>query len=191
MSVLQTRPISNANASIAWVDGVTTWVGAKGMVDEFYVDMHQREEETIVPGPVPGTTRTLRRKPFYAVEFVMKGLDLRALLATFSDPVKKDVPIAAPPQRSNYRKHSNLPNTPPTSPWHDPNDFIELGWRSSSIPVLHLLPAATIPRFVYLKRMSSTRSRGLTNKFGSEDSHICLLDKEPCESPTISSTPGF
>ncbi|KAJ2930173.1 hypothetical protein H1R20_g6917, partial [Candolleomyces eurysporus] len=162
-----------------WVDGVTTWVGAKGMVDEFYVDMHQREEETTVPGPIPGTTRVLRRKPFYAVEFVMKGLDLRALLATFPDPVKKDVPIAAPQQRSNYRKHSDLPNTPPTSPWHDPNDFVELGWRSSSIPVLHLLPAATIPRFVYFKRISSTHARGESNKFGSEDSHICLLDKEP------------
>lgn len=162
-----------------WVDGVTSWVGVKGMVDEFHVDMHQREEETTVPGPIPGTTRVLRHKPFYAAEVVLKGLDLRALVATFPDVLKKDVPIAAPPQRSNYRKHENLPTTSPTSPWHDPNDFVELGWRSSARPVLNLLPVATIPRFAYFKRISSTHNRGLTNKFGSEHSHICLLDQEP------------
>lgn len=164
----------------AWADGITTWVGVKGVIDEFSVDMHQREEETQIPGPIPGTTRIVKRKPFYAAEVVLKGLDLRALLATFPDSMKKDVPIAAPPQRSNYRQHTDLPTTSPTSPWHDPNDFVELDWRSRAIPALHLLPVATVPRFAYFKRISSSHTRGLTNKFGSEDSHICLLDKEPC-----------
>lgn len=167
------------NSRETWVDGVTSWVGVKGMVDDLHVDMHQREEETTVPGPIPGTTRTLKHKPFYAAEVVLKGLDLRALLAIFPDQMKKEVPISAPPQRSNYRQHTGLPNTSPTSPWHDPNDFIELDWCSSSIPALHLLPVAMIPRFAYFKRISSTQTSGLTNKFGSEDSHICLLDKEP------------
>jgi len=159
------------------------------MVDELHVDLHQREEETTVPGPVPGTTRTLRKKPLYAAEVVLKGLDLRALLATFPDPMKKDVPVAAPSQRSNYRQHTDLPTTSPTSPWHDPNDFVELDWRSRAIPALNLLPAATIPRFAYFKRISgSAHVREETNKFGSEHSHICLLDQEPCKCAIVMSS---
>ncbi|TFK23245.1 hypothetical protein FA15DRAFT_705606 [Coprinopsis marcescibilis] len=162
-----------------WADGITSWVGVKGMVDEFHVDMHQREEETTVPGPIPGTTRTLRRKPFNAAEVVLKGLDLRTFLATFSDPLKKKAPMAAPPQRSNYRKHSGLPVTSPSSPWHDMNDFIELDWQPKEDPVLNLIPVVTCPRFSYFKRISASQDHTVTHKFGNEDSHVCLLDKEP------------
>lgn len=87
--------------------------------------MHQREEESIVPGPVPNTTRVMRRKPFYAAEVIMKGLELRSLLATFSEPLKQNLQMTASAQ-SNYRKHADLPITPSTSIWHDLDDFIEL-----------------------------------------------------------------
>lgn len=153
------------------------------MVDELQVDMHQREEESTVPGPVPGTTRILRRKPFNAAEVVIKGLDMRALVATFEDPAKKDVTMAASKNKSNYRKHTDLPLTSPSSPWHDTNDFIELDWKPhQTAPLLHLIPVATCPRFSYFKRISASHNHSVNNKFGTENSHICLLDKEPCMS---------
>ncbi|KAG2013550.1 hypothetical protein CC2G_010449 [Coprinopsis cinerea AmutBmut pab1-1] len=162
-----------------WADGVDSWIGVKAMVDEFHVDMHQREEESIVPGPIPGTTRILRRKPFNAAEVVLKGLDMRALVAVFDDPLKKSVPSSAAPHRSNYRKHADLPLTNPSSSWHDINDFIELDWRPQENPLLHLMPVVTCPRFSYFKRISATDNRSVVQKFGTEDSHVCLLDKEP------------
>jgi RNA pol II promoter Fmp27 protein domain len=152
------------------------------MVDELHVDMHQREEEALVPGPVPGTTRVARRKPFSAAQVVLKGLDMRALVAVFDDPLKKEIPMAASQQRSNYRKHTDLPPIPPSSQWHDMNDFIELDWRPTADPELHLMPVVTCPRFSYSKQASSQgQSQSRAPKFGSEDSHVCLLDKEPCE----------
>ncbi|KAJ6628726.1 golgi-body localization protein domain-containing protein [Mycena sp. CBHHK59/15] len=162
-----------------WVDGVTPWIGVKCIIEEFQVDMHQREEETIVPGRRPGTTKVIRRKPFCAVELVIKGLDLRAMLATFEEPLKQRVEMASPPQRNNYRTLTDLPPTPLDSAWHDDDDFMETDWTPPSTPSLHFLPVVTCPRFTYFRRITPSRSQDDCSKFGSEGSHICLLGKEP------------
>ncbi|KAF8974465.1 golgi-body localization protein domain-containing protein [Flammula alnicola] len=167
------------DARETWVDGITPWVGLKGKIDELQVDMHQREEESTVPGPVPDTTRVMRKKPFYAAEVIMKGLELRAMLATFLEPMKQNVEMTAPPQRSNYRKHANLPTTSSTSVWHDLDDFVELDWSPPVHPTLHLLPLAACPHFTYFKRNETLSGSQQSSKFGSEHSHICLLGKEP------------
>lgn len=173
----------------AWVDGVTSWVGVKGMVDEIQADLHQREEEMIVPGPVPNTTKVLRRKPFYAAQVLMRGLDLRTLLATFVDPLKQEVVMTAPSQRSNYRKHTELPLTPSSSWWYDLKDFVELDWDAPTAPTLHLLPLATCPRFTYFKQKSAGVNDTEPSKFGSEQSHGCFLGEEPCNS--VAASTGF
>jgi hypothetical protein len=169
---------------LAWVDGVTPWLGTKGRVEEFQADMHQREEESTVAG------RSVRRKPFYAAEVIMKGIELRAMLATFPEPLKQNVQITASAQRSNYRNHAGLSVTESTSTWYDLEDFVELDWLSSSLPVLHLLPLAISPHFTYFKRNTSLPGVSpQTSKFGSEDSHICLLGKEQCKLYHISVLP--
>ncbi|KAJ7179036.1 golgi-body localization protein domain-containing protein [Mycena filopes] len=162
-----------------WADGVTPWIGVKGIIDEFQVDMHQREEESIVPGHRPNTTKLIRRKPFYAIELVLKGLDLRAMLATFDDPFKIDVGVSASPQRSNYRNRTDLPPTPDDSPWIDEDDFVELDWSPPSAPSLHFLPVATCPRFTYFKRAAPSQQQDDSSKFGLETTHTCYLGKQP------------
>ena len=169
---------------LAWVDGVTPWLGTKGRVEEFQADMHQREEESTVGG------RPVRRKPFYAAEVIMKGIELRAMLATFHEPLKQNIQITASTQRSNYRNHVDLPITASTSTWYDLEDFVELDWLSSSPPILNLLPLATCPHFTYFKRNTSLPGVSpQTSKFGSECSHICLLGKEQCKLYRISVLP--
>jgi RNA pol II promoter Fmp27 protein domain len=131
--------------------------------------------------------RPVRRKPFYAAEVIMRGIELRAMLATFPEPLKQDVQITASAQRSNYRKHTDLSITASTSTWYDLEDFVELDWLSSSPPILNLLPLATFPHFTYFKR--NTSPPGVLpqpSKFGSEHSHICLLGKEQCKLYRIS-----
>ncbi|KAF9008973.1 golgi-body localization protein domain-containing protein [Cyathus striatus] len=163
-----------------WVDGVTPWVGVKGMIEEFQVDMHQRDEEIAVVGPFSDAMKIIHRKPFYAAEVVLKGLDLQVLLATFAESLKQAVEMTAPSQRSNYRKRSNIPTTPLSSYWYDSDDFVEVDWTSQVTPILHLLPLATCPHFVYFKRNSALTSSpdAQTSKFGIERSHVCLLGKE-------------
>lgn len=152
------------------------------MIEEFHVDMHQREEEISIPGPLPDTIKVMRRKPLYAAEVVLKGLDLRALLATFAEPLRESIEMTAPPQRSNYRAHQNIHSTAPSSPWHNEDDFIEIDWSPSVRPNLHLLPVMTCPYFTYFKRNSAAMENATgASKFGLEQSHTCLIGKEPRE----------
>ncbi|KAJ7068375.1 golgi-body localization protein domain-containing protein [Mycena amicta] len=161
-----------------WADGVTPWIGVKGIIEEFKVDMHQREEEAVMPGARPGTTKLVRRKPFYAVELVIRGLDLRAMLATFDDPLKVSVGVSSSPQRSNYRTRTDLPRVPADSVWHDEDDFIELDWTPRSAPLLHLLPVVTCPRFTYFRRAATIQGQDEGSKFGMESTHTCFLGKQ-------------
>ncbi|KAK7060550.1 Protein SABRE [Paramarasmius palmivorus] len=166
-----------------WVDGITPWLGVKAKVDKLEVDMHQRDQETIVPGITPSSVKVTRRKPFYAAELVLKGLDLRALLATFPEPEKQDIEITNPPHKSNYRSLTDLPTTEPDSPWNDMDDFIETDWvptLDAGEPSFHLLPMASCPRFTYFKKNSAILEDSTQrSKFGNESTHKCSLGQEP------------
>lgn len=178
----------HAYSRLAWIDGITPWIGVKGIVDELRVDMHQRDQETQVRGVDPDTTKTTHRKPFYAAEVVLKGVDLRTVLATFAEPLKAEVFTAKPPSTSNaYLKYDDLPQTSTTSSWYNINDFIELDWTSSSEPILHYIPLLTCPRFAYFKRNAAKTGSKQDNKFGTEDTHHCLLGQEPCKEKLIRS----
>jgi hypothetical protein len=152
------------------------------MVDEVRVDMHQRDQETHVRGIEPNTTKTTHRKPFYAAETVLKGVDLRTIFAIFADPLKAEVStneqFSTP---STYLQYSDLPQTSITSSWYDLNDFIELDWQSTFEPILHYLPFLSCPRFTYLKRNSAKTGGDQDSKFGIENTHHCLLGQEPCK----------
>lgn len=166
----------------AWADGVIPWVGVKAMIEEFQVDMHQRDEELVVPDlSSSGSTKLTHHKPFYVAEVMLKHLELRAMLATFVERLRQDVQMIAPTQRSNYRAHHNLSPTESSSAWHDADDFIEIDWSPLDNPVLYLLPVVTCPQFAYFKRNSAVFGNTTgASKFGVENSHACLLGKEPC-----------
>ncbi|KAJ7590961.1 RNA pol II promoter Fmp27 protein domain-containing protein [Mycena floridula] len=161
-----------------WMDAVTPWIGVKAMIDELQVDMHQREQEMLVSAS--STNKKNRRKPFYAAEVVLKGLDLRAVLSTFPDPLKQTITVLGTHERSNYRSQQDLPVLDLSSFWYDPDDFIELDWSPKERPTLHILPFVECPQFMYFKRNTATvEDDTATSKFGNEDTHRCLLGKEP------------
>ncbi|KAL0949429.1 hypothetical protein HGRIS_009489 [Hohenbuehelia grisea] len=164
-----------------WVDGVTPFIGIKGMVDDVQIDMHQRDQETLVPGTGVGVgkTKRIRHKALYAAEVVLKGLDLRAILATFVDPLKQSVPVTCPPERSSYRTRNKLPIVDPSSSWIDRDDFTEVDWSPTVEPEVNILPLMTCPRFNYLKRNPPSADIHVEqSKFGSEASHTCMLGKD-------------
>ena len=164
-----------------WVDGVTSFVGVKAMIKDFHADMHQRDQETIIPGQIPNTFKVLRNKPFYAAEVVLKGLDLRAMLATFTEPLKQSVPVTSPVERSNYSKQNDRPAVDTSSKWIELDDFVETDWSPTSPPTVHLLPIVVCPHITYFKRGSKAqKAQEQSTKFGAEDTHACLLGKEAC-----------
>ena len=170
-------------SSDAWADGVTPFVGCKAMIDQFQADMHQRVQETTITEP-DGTKKTTTHKPFSAIEVVLKGLELRALLAIYSEVLKQSVPLDCSPIGSTYRNRDNIPVIEPNSHWIDLDDFVETDWRSDGIPILHLLPVMSCPRFTYFRRAapaSANENRTEVSKFDDEDTHLCLLGTEACK----------
>ncbi|KAI5893473.1 uncharacterized protein SCHCODRAFT_02747457 [Schizophyllum commune H4-8] len=164
-----------------WVEGVTPWIGVKGLLRDFQVDMHQRDQEMAVPGMQPGTTKVIRRKPFYAAEVAIKDLDLRAVLATFPELLKQAVPVTKPEHRSNYSSRTDLPTSSQFSAWYDSDDYVELDWQPIENPTLHFLPVANCPYIAYFKRNlanSPHTDEDLNTKFGNEHTHTCLLNTQ-------------
>lgn len=141
--------------------------------------MHQRDQIVVVADHGSAKhTKVLRRKCFYAAELVLKGLDLRALLATFPEPMKYQVPVASSPETSTYRTRNDLPSLDLASEWYDADDFIELDWSSTERPDLHILPVVSCPCFMYFRKNSQEVDGG---KFGDEQTHRCLLRQQPCQ----------
>ncbi|KAH7914213.1 golgi-body localization protein domain-containing protein [Hygrophoropsis aurantiaca] len=160
----------------SWVQGITPFVGVKAMIDHFHADLHQRDQESIEPGRTPDSIKIVRHKPFYAAEVIMKNLDLRAMLATFSEPLKQAVPVSPPDNTGNYRTRLGLAPSDVPSPWLDLDDFIETDWSSSSVPNIHLVPALSCPQLTYFKKnVKSSANQAETSKFGTEETHACLL----------------
>ncbi|KAH9943489.1 golgi-body localization protein domain-containing protein [Epithele typhae] len=171
------------NSQDAWSDGVTPYVGVKALIDHFQVDMHQRDTESCER--TKEGMRTIHNKPFYAVEAVLKGLDLRAMLAVFSDPLKQATPADnSPLMGSNYRTRNDLPHTDLKSRWIDMDDFAVDEGEIPTDPDVHLLPAVSCPRFTYFKRPDNSNGQSMDGlarrtKFGSEPTHSCCLGTEP------------
>ena len=168
----------------AWADGVTPYVGVKAFIDDFHADMHQRDTETTEA--TKGGTKTIHHKPFYAVEVNLKGLDLRAMLAVFSDPLKQCTPLEYAPAANNYRTRTKLTPIDLKSNWVDMDDFAIGELEAPAETEVYLLPTASCPRFTYFKRMDEDDfgppDKPLARtKFGSEDTHVCFIGKEPCE----------
>ena len=72
----------------------------------------------------------------------------------------------------------------------DAEDSVEEGSdepdSSSDEPEIFLLPTVSCPRFNYFKRvdeddLDSSEKPTERTKFGSEDTHVCFLGKEPCK----------
>ncbi len=162
------------------MDGVSPLLGIKAMIGHFTADLHQRAQETTIT--TAKGVKTVVHKKFYAVEVVMIETEMSALMAIFSDSLKKHVPIEASHMESTYRTRQDIPTIDMNSPWADMDDFRDSDWNPPSTPVLHALPMVSCPRLTYFKRLfaSATQDKVESTKFGEENSHVCFLGKEPC-----------
>lgn len=164
-----------------WSGGKTVLVGVKAMVDHFQADLHQREQEAVVAGRIPGMMKRVRHKAFYAAEVNLTGLDLRAIHATFAEPLKQLIPFDATSR--GFGTLDDSTEVDANSPWFDSDDFVETDWfPPEPVPVLHLIPISSCPRFTYFKRVDGRdpipQSTSESSRFGFEDTHVCFMGKE-------------
>lgn len=150
--------------------------------------MHQREEEWSILNRQTNEYKKVKHKPFGAVDVVICGIDLRALFAVFLDPGKQSFPLQDSFPRSR-KFWEDLKPIPLSSEWIDTEDFVELDWMPlDNEPNVYMHNAVHCPRFVYFKRTprpgvqkSDDMTPHTRSKFGEEETHMCLMGKEPSE----------
>ena len=159
----------------------------------FEADMHQREQEVTVVGKEPGSFKRVRHKRFNAIEVKLVDLRLRAILAVFNEPSKRLIGFGEVPEDDRYKDVKvDEGESEARATWFDFDDFVETDWTPPEPdPAMHITQIASCPRFTYFKRMSNHQAHpsdehGLGSKkeesrFGNEDTHVCLMGKEPCE----------
>ena len=134
--------------------GLRTFVGIKAKLGTFYLDLHQRMQESIHRPPVPNAnTRRSVRKPLYEAEVDVSKLDIFSLCARFCE----------------NHGYTNLPNTSIESQhdllrdvfldmdeedtanqrMYDGLDFSEMGMFpcSDKEPLVHIRKIMTLARF--------------------------------------------
>ena len=181
----------------SWAEGVTHCVGLKAFARHFEADLHQREEEVTVAGSEPGSHKKVQHKRFYAVEVKLVEIRLRAMLAAFNEPSKSLIDFGEQLEEGPYKDlKSEEEESETQSSWFDLEDFVETDWRPpEGNPAVHSMQVASCPRFNYFKRAGGKRSlsaeehthshghsHGEKSRFGYEDTHVCLMGRDSCES---------
>lgn len=192
-----------------WGRGRTTFLGLKGRMESFSVDLHQREELDCIWSEGLQQTRKRLHKPFWRAEIDCVETDLRVIAAAFKNVEK----AAFDPDQDEDVGDSQDDATDPLGlddapdledeelPWSDLDDFYDLHIRLSDInPSLKLArllraPRLTYSRYAAVDKTSSALQRSDSmdtsknddisgsSKFDAEPTHKCLLDHAPSESP--------
>lgn len=176
----------------SWMDGVTNFVGLKALVSSFEADMHQREQEGTIPDVARLTLKKIRHKPFYAAEVKLTGLQVQAILATFQDNMKCAINMGEQQKENRFYNAESVAFDASQKHWVDMDDFDDVDWTpADDNPSLHMFSIGSCPRFSYFRRSSGNVQQTLSDstaptiversRFGDEDTHVCLMDKEPCE----------
>jgi hypothetical protein len=189
-----------------WSKGVTSVLGLKGRIDMLEIDLHQRIEEFHLRRPEFREPKTVFHKKFYLAQVHCTQVDLRAMVATFKDSEKADVPI----EEESVSDAHVAEDTPASMShsqlaWVDYEDFVDLGPRlKDPIPSVQIFEVMTCPVITYYRQPTEETVEGLQgtgddheqvadlaqraqqadkqsvkrSKFGWEGSHSCLVSGE-------------
>ncbi|WFD28957.1 hypothetical protein MNAN1_003973 [Malassezia nana] len=176
------------------LEGLRTHVGLKARCSTFYLDMHQRLQETVHRPPAPGAepTRT-RRKPLYEAELDVSDVELYTVCARFSE-LHGRLPVDAGTQLrydllGDVFRHGH--DAAYYAGLYDRLDFEELGGLplGSAPPRLHMEKALTLVRINMHRLMEPPAAETRParpdvpppletySKFGHENSHTCLIGR--------------
>lgn len=180
-------------------------LGVKGRIESFNVDLHQREQEERTRDKDSGEIKIRLHKAFHRAEVDCKNTDLRVISARFqcesgaaSDSESEEAEF------DFLDMDAAEPVDPEDTNWIDTDDFIDLYSILGDLqPNVHLLSCLKTPRLTYSRYSQhdtlytplsddesamdkpgmsdgsptdSAASEGPLSKFGTEETHTCLLD---------------
>jgi len=173
-----------------YADQTSSVVGIKARLDRLALDVHQRKEEKVIILKELQAKRRAMHMGINKARVDFESTDLRALAATFKE--------VTPSELHDLNKNRELRDEgdgwgwrtielvdDDDLDWIDKDDFVEMDvMLSKSEPVGKIWPLAYGPRFTYYRSTDSASETrvdrsgaddSISNQFGSEDSHHCLM----------------
>jgi hypothetical protein len=179
--------VYNHDTVESWRSGETHMVGIKLAVSKFQADMHQRDEDSITVTPTGKTTVT-HRKAFHSTEVVIRGLDLRSMYAVFSDPEKLHIQLPKESLGGVKKPWGNAERLERSLEWYSNDDWTEVDIAPPAEGAIYWAEVAKCPMFTYFKPLhedgaqpSTDTNEKIISRFGGEQTHDCVIGKEPCE----------
>ncbi|WFD01001.1 hypothetical protein MYAM1_003761 [Malassezia yamatoensis] len=173
--------------------GLRTFLGVKALLGTFYLDLHQRMQETIHESPNSGE-KPIRafHKPLYEAEADLSDLALYSIAAQFREQFASTPGLSEERDEKYdlFREYNPDPSeTSIEDPLYDPKDYVELDDvpLADDPPRLRIHQALALTRFHFHRLVESRRdymkreqnpeeSRQRTrSKFGKECTHTCLI----------------
>lgn len=171
--------------------GTNTVTGIKARLDRLSLDVHQRKEEKVIIFKELGVKRRAMHMGINKARVDFESTDLRALVATFKEcspselhELNRDRSMKVEDDGWGSRT-IELVNDDDLD-WIDRDDFVEVDVvMSNSEPTGRIWPLAYGSRFTYYRSTDdvletkidkSGAGSSISQKFGSEDSHHCLMN---------------
>ncbi|WFC96458.1 hypothetical protein MBRA1_003115 [Malassezia brasiliensis] len=174
--------------------GLRTFVGVKARLGTFYLDLHQRMQETVheFPGSDKPPLRAFH-KPMYEIESDLSDLELFCVAAQFREQFASTPGIANDEEDEKFdlfgAGHVDPSETSVEDPMYDPDDYVELDNvpLSDVPPRLRIHEALALARFNFHRRVESRHDymarvhtpqdaqQHTRSKFGHERTHTCLI----------------
>lgn len=181
-----------------WSKGETSFIGIKGKIGRFNVDLHQREEEEIIRRSNSTHIKKIVQKVFYQAEIDLDGVDLRVMSAVLSEPGKQQVALhhigsnEIDDEDSTPEISQNTTVSDEDLEWIDIDDIKDAIYTlTDDNPRIKIVPFISCPRFTYYRhsdtrsnvpdskqneatiRLNPTLTENRKTKFGNEHTHTC------------------
>ncbi len=196
------------SSAAKYSQSAASFLGLKAKVEQFHLDVHQRQQETLTTRKELGDTRKTLHKPISEAEIDLVDFKLRVLGGEVKDSSTPcpDSSMEPDPALSILEKLMSKADQDPNNleSWWDDLDFVELGLNASKSEResarVRTIPVAECPRFTYTRKLKSSMKRddrsdaevpdrqvalGET-KFGDEDSHPCYVGSSQSEQLELS-----
>jgi len=158
-------------------DGRTQFLGFKGKIDQFTIDLHQRVQEKIIEAD--GQQMESKEMVLHEAEMDFKDLDLRCIVVRYTEDDIDSCECGedeSEKQENAFGKDEDFVLYKEDDEWIDLDDYMEVGWILPEVlPRVRTFSLLKCPQLMYYKQMvKEDKARSMQVD---QETHVCLMGR--------------
>ncbi|CAG8479910.1 8654_t:CDS:2 [Paraglomus occultum] len=158
-------------------DGRTQFLGFKGKIDQFTIDLHQRVQEKIIEADEQQVES--KEMVLHEAEMDFKDLDLRCIVVRYTDDGVDSCECEeneSEKQEDAFGKDEDFVCYKEDDEWIDLDDYMEIGWILPEVlPRVRTFPLLKCPQLMYYKQIVKEDKAKSTQI--DQDTHVCIMGR--------------